>query len=122
MTRPVHCSNQDYMSAIKKAKAAKPIDYNDLPSLPDFPPIPIGGSAAASRAPANIPVSTGGGPPGPAQRVPPVAVQQGGAAPPVPPRAQAVPAGRGYIFHWCFIYSDVNSLSIFYQVLALTKP
>ncbi|XP_071535214.1 coiled-coil and C2 domain-containing protein 1-like isoform X1 [Panulirus ornatus] len=49
---------KQYQDAIKKHKAGKPVDFDELPTPPGFPPIPVGGSkpeaAPASAVPSAV--------------------------------------------------------------------
>lgn len=61
---------KQYEDAIKKHKAGKPVDFDELPSPPGFAPIPVGGSSAppAATTPASAAgEGTTGGPPPPKQ-------------------------------------------------------
>ncbi|XP_072045567.1 coiled-coil and C2 domain-containing protein 1-like isoform X2 [Amphiura filiformis] len=73
-------AHKQYVDAIKKAKSGRPIDYNELPSLPDFPPIPIGGQGSARPSPGGPDPA----PPPPSQQQPP---------PALPPKARAPAPG-----------------------------
>ena len=47
---------KQYEDAIKKLKAGKPVNFSELPTTPDFPPIPVGGVAQPARtAPSEVP-------------------------------------------------------------------
>ncbi|XP_063849873.1 coiled-coil and C2 domain-containing protein 1-like isoform X3 [Scylla paramamosain] len=76
---------KQYEDAIKKHKAGKPVDFDELPTPPGFAPIPVGGSSAppVAATPASAAgEGTTGGPPPPKQQRPA----------PGPPTADAKPA------------------------------
>ncbi|KAK8730359.1 hypothetical protein OTU49_007979 [Cherax quadricarinatus] len=95
---------KQYEDAIKKHKTGKPVVFDELPTPPGFPPIPVGGSTAdpAALAPAPAPVpapvpvpasavednrdNTAGPPPKQLRTAQPAAAQPPAAAPkPTPP-------------------------------------
>ncbi|XP_045138932.1 coiled-coil and C2 domain-containing protein 1-like [Portunus trituberculatus] len=80
---------KQYEDAIKKHKAGKPVDFDELPSPPGFAPIPVGGSSAppVTATPASAAgESTTGGPPPPKQPRPAPSVPSTDAKPAAPPK------------------------------------
>ncbi|XP_068217954.1 coiled-coil and C2 domain-containing protein 1-like [Palaemon carinicauda] len=77
---------KQYQDAIKYHKAGKPVEYDELPTPPGFPPIPVGGSKPAPSPAAPVPAAPsadaeGSSPP-----------KQPRVAAPQPPAAQKAPA------------------------------
>lgn len=86
---------KQYEDAIKKHKAGKPVDFDELPSPPGFAPIPVGGGGPAAAPPATATPAPAAGEAGAVEPSPPKQPKQAPAPVPgqAPPAVAPKPAG-----------------------------